>query len=320
MKKDLTELKDTVKEESVHVSTYVSSTASAVTSTATFLKDTAVTAVNSLALDEEEDQEGDKDVQEKDGEKTDKPSDDESMATSSLTIAASEKMASVFNRLVEVLSPLGFDDDDEVIIGMSGLEGVSRERWEVLLASVQGDPMTFCHEPEGPPDDYESWLETFSLIDHERQVEQLLNSVPDIDKFYRKLVPKELTHDMFWHRYFYRVQQLVNCERMRMEKNKIKDGDEEVAEDDQQSVNPDVKVVDVKLLAEEVAREMSPVSTDGSNVSSTNGSSSTAKSSEWEKADLNEIVDEAEKRLAERLAAQPMDTKSDEELNEWEFE
>ena len=49
------------------------------------------------------------------------------------------------------------------------------------------------------------------------------------------------------------------------------------------------------------------------------GSSGGATSDEWEKASLTDIVDEAAKKLADKLSALP-DTRSDEELNEWEFE
>lgn len=47
--------------------------------------------------------------------------------------------------------------------------------------------------------------------------------------------------------------------------------------------------------------------------------SSGATSDEWEKTSLTDIVDQAAKKLADKLNTLP-DTRSDEELNEWEFE
>lgn len=150
MKKDLTELKDTVQQET---SPYLSSTASAISSSANYVKETL-----SSLVDEGEEYEVDEN-----GEKVAKTKSDEDASTNTdnsqkcnvdfvrnpltqqrLYLALknnpdgpwpeslTEKVASVFTTLVDALSPqLGDDEDDEVIL--SGRLTIPRERWEILL-------------------------------------------------------------------------------------------------------------------------------------------------------------------------------------------
>lgn len=324
MKKDLEEIKNTLQDESV---TYISTTASAVTSTASYIKDTVVDTVTQLALEEEEFEAAQKAEQEKISTSgKDKDSDRPADFPESLTIKATEKLTSVFNSLVDALSPKGFDDsDDEVILG-DGNDTVSitRERWNILLSAVQTDPETYCHEPEGAPEDHEAWLERFSLIDHEHRVRNLLDTVQEINKYYEKLVPKELTHDMFWNRYFYRVEQLKDLEVKRaisIRNHGTKDASPEARP---LMTQPQTERVDLRVLAEIesqpeiVPQTPSPVSSEASVVSS-KSRKSPGSSEDWEKADLTDIVDEAAKRLGDKLNAMapPENTRSDEE---WEFE
>lgn len=47
-----------------------------------------------------------------------------------------------------------------------------------------------------------------------------VRSVPYIAAFYEMLVPSELTHEEFWNRYFYRVDQLKMLEAKRLQAKK----------------------------------------------------------------------------------------------------
>lgn len=333
MKKDLEEIKETIQKESV---TYINTTASAVTSTASYIKDTVADTVAQLALEEEEAEASASKEQASTSSSSDNKEDNQTVDSNerprefpeSLTIKATEKLTSVFNSLLDVLSPRDFDDSDEEVILGDGHDKVtiSRERWNILLSAVQTDPQTYCHEPEGPPDDHETWLERFSLIDHEHRVQNLLNTVPEINKFYEKLVPKELTHDMFWNRYFYRVEQLKDLEVKRalaIRDHELKEVSPEVTSPI--VTEPQTETVDLTVLAEKSneadkqPQTPSPVSSEAS--VSGKSHKSRGSSEDWEKADLTDIVDEAAKRLGDKLNAMaPPETTRSDDSEDWEFE
>ncbi|CAI5695331.1 unnamed protein product [Oreochromis niloticus] len=76
------------------------------------------------------------------------------------------------------------------------------------LYSLQADPATYCNEPDGPPEQFESWLSTFSLEDKKGEISELLVNSPSIRALYTKMVPAAVAHSEFWQRYFYKVFQL----------------------------------------------------------------------------------------------------------------
>ncbi|XP_006807541.1 BSD domain-containing protein 1 [Neolamprologus brichardi] len=84
------------------------------------------------------------------------------------------------------------------------------------LYSLQADPATYCNEPDGPPEQFESWLSTFSLEDKKGEISELLVNSPSIRALYTKMVPAAVAHSEFWHRYFYKVFQLDQEEARRL--------------------------------------------------------------------------------------------------------
>ena len=308
MKKDLAELKDTVQQESAPIlstsTSYINSTASAVSSTANYIKDT----VNSLVEEDEGDQ-----TQPEDSSTTNRPHDwPESL---------SMKVASVFTSLVDALSPqLGEDDDDLVILPGRNVT-VPRDRWELLLKAVQSDPETYTSEPDTDSDAYKAWSNRFSLSDHEHQIEDLVNTVADITSFYNELVPAKISHETFWTHYFYRIEQLTELEAHRAAKDVSPElvitGKDEIV-GSQSSVHQSPSNSNLATEDDSESKE-----SDASVATGASSVKSRGTSEDWEKADLDDIVGEAAKKLAEKLEAGPpprreSQTKSDEE--EWEFE
>ena len=225
--------------------------------------------------------------------------------------------------MFDVLSPTGYDDDDVVLLPVE--QFISKDRWDLLVKAIQSDPHTYCHEPEGLPEDYESWLGTFKLLDKEPLMQRILETSPEVREFHETLVPQELSNDSFWHRYFYRLHQLKDMESKRA----IILKERQQQEDSRQSNNTEV---DIKVFGEENPRAKdSSQQTDqqrkavktGTTLESPADLESRASSSEesWEKTSMTEsIVDEAAKKLAEKLTSVAHETKSDEELGEWELE
>lgn len=84
------------------------------------------------------------------------------------------------------------------------------------LYSLQADPATYCNEPDGPPEQFDNWLSSFSLEDKKGEISELLVNSPSIRALYTKMVPAAVAHSEFWQRYFYRVFQLDQEEARRV--------------------------------------------------------------------------------------------------------
>ncbi|XP_024151860.1 BSD domain-containing protein 1 [Oryzias melastigma] len=84
------------------------------------------------------------------------------------------------------------------------------------LYSLQADPATYCNEPDGPLEQFDSWLSTFSLDEKKGDISELLVNSPSIRALYTKMVPAAVSHSEFWQRYFYKVFQLDQEEARRV--------------------------------------------------------------------------------------------------------
>lgn len=337
MRKDLTELSTAVHSESqslITSSSVLTNGISAVSSTASYLRE----AVTALVEDDEEEE-----VPEEAEKEQDVLSEEEIAARmaekeaafdqdvaeilkipESLALAASTKLSSVFHTVMDVLTPIGYgtDPEDDDIVLLPDNMSMSRDRWDLLVSAVQSDPRTYCHEPDGAPEDYESWLEKFNLLDQD--VQAIMRTSPDVRQYHAQLVPDQLTFDMFWQRYFYRIEMLKRCEsrralmlaeRANSESRKRMEEEEEAGTIGRTgSGRQDVTIMNLKEEAatSPAASAATPATPEGK------GSSGTT-SDEWEKTSLTDIVDQAAKKLADKLNTLP-DTRSDEEMNEWEFE
>ncbi|XP_065152222.1 BSD domain-containing protein 1 [Paramisgurnus dabryanus] len=84
------------------------------------------------------------------------------------------------------------------------------------LYSLQTDPATYCNEPDGPPQQFDAWLSSFSLEERKTEISELLVNSPAIRALYTKMVPVAVSHSEFWQRYFYKVFQLEQEEARRV--------------------------------------------------------------------------------------------------------
>lgn len=84
------------------------------------------------------------------------------------------------------------------------------------LYCLQADPATYCNEPDGPPEQFDAWLASFSLEEKKGDVSELLVNSPSIRALYTKMVPAAVAHSEFWQRYFYKVFQLEQEEARRV--------------------------------------------------------------------------------------------------------
>ncbi|XP_010481925.1 PREDICTED: BSD domain-containing protein 1-like [Camelina sativa] len=87
-------------------------------------------------------------------------------------------------------------------------------RFDAQIRVVQGDPNTYCEEPEDS-DDYKKWESGFSLDEKAEEMEKLFEDNGDMKGVYKRAVPNTVDHETFWFRYFYKVHKLKQAEDLR---------------------------------------------------------------------------------------------------------
>ncbi|KAH6921906.1 hypothetical protein HPB50_006451 [Hyalomma asiaticum] len=129
----------------------------------------------------------------------------------SVTSKAREGITSLIGSISEVLSPTWDPADDELSV-IHDNEVHPVDRWQACLHSILVDRNTYCHEPDTPPEVYESWLETFNMNDHKDEIADILLNYSEVQRLYDELVPGAVSHEEFWQRYFFRAFQLWQAE------------------------------------------------------------------------------------------------------------
>ncbi|KAM6216982.1 BSD domain-containing protein 1 [Rhynchocyon petersi] len=128
---------------------------------------------------------------------------------------ATEKMKKGLSDFLGVISDTFAPSADKTIecdvITLMGTPSGTAEPYDgnkARLYSLQSDPATYCNEPDGPQELFDTWLSHFCLEEKKGQISELLVGSPSIRALYTKMVPAAVSHSEFWHRYFYKVHQL----------------------------------------------------------------------------------------------------------------
>ncbi|XP_077497277.1 BSD domain-containing protein 1-like isoform X1 [Amblyomma americanum] len=129
----------------------------------------------------------------------------------SVTSKAKEGLTSLIGSISEALSPTWDPADDELSV-IHDNEVHPVDRWQACLHSILVDRNTYCHEPDSPPEVYETWLETFNMNDHKDEIAEILLNHAEVQGLYDELVPNAVSHEEFWQRYFFRAFQLWQAE------------------------------------------------------------------------------------------------------------
>ncbi|XP_057964135.1 uncharacterized protein LOC131155196 [Malania oleifera] len=116
-------------------------------------------------------------------------------------------------------------------------------RFDARVRAIQSDLSTYCEEPEDLYD-YNKWKIGFVLEEKGEEVEKLIEENEAMESVYKRVVPSEVNHDIFWCRYFYKVHKLKQAENVRanLVKRAISKEDEEdlswdVDEDDKEETD-----------------------------------------------------------------------------------
>lgn len=134
----------------------------------------------------------------------------------SVTNKAKQGLTTIINTISDVFLPIREIEDDEIFM-IRNSQPVLLDRWETQLHAIRTDPNTYCHEPEGPPEVYEAWLETFDLDSCQQELSDIMIDNREVRALYAKLVPAAVSHVEFWQRYYYRVHLLKQTEAKRAE-------------------------------------------------------------------------------------------------------
>ncbi|KAJ2851477.1 hypothetical protein IWW36_001116 [Coemansia brasiliensis] len=132
-------------------------------------------------------------------------------------------------RAQRILSRLGSDLEDllrdAIVIeapGSNSTEEQKKEARKIIydrkmaqLAQKAEDKATFLGKVEDT-EEYRRFIEVFDLKDKNEEIERLLVD-GSIRNMYQELVPKEVTHEVFWTRYFYHTW-LIEQEEIRRKK------------------------------------------------------------------------------------------------------
>ncbi|XP_004850913.1 BSD domain-containing protein 1 isoform X2 [Heterocephalus glaber] len=128
---------------------------------------------------------------------------------------ATEKMKKGLSDFLGVISDTFAPSPDKTIdcdvITLMGTPSGTAEPYDgtkARLYSLQSDPATYCNEPDGPLELFDTWLSEFCLEEKKGEISELLVDSPSIRALYTKMVPAAVSHSEFWHRYFYKVHQL----------------------------------------------------------------------------------------------------------------
>ncbi|XP_043851842.1 BSD domain-containing protein 1 isoform X2 [Dromiciops gliroides] len=135
---------------------------------------------------------------------------------------ATEKMKKGLSDFFGVISDTFAPSPDKTIdcdvITLMGTPSGTTELYDsakARLYSLQSDPATYCNEPDGPPELFDTWLSQFRLEEKKEEISNLLIGSPSIRALYTKMVPAAVSHSEFWHRYFYRLHNLEQEEARR---------------------------------------------------------------------------------------------------------
>ncbi|RDD43282.1 BSD domain-containing protein 1 [Trichoplax sp. H2] len=112
------------------------------------------------------------------------------------------------------ISPISENLDvrfDEGISATSDIVDVKYEskavnRLQAKLVVLRENPLTYREEPTDG--EFYQWQSAFNVDEYKGEISELLVDKPRVRGLYSKLVPSEMSHLIFWQRYFYKVHLL----------------------------------------------------------------------------------------------------------------
>ncbi|XP_046386400.1 BSD domain-containing protein 1-like [Ischnura elegans] len=132
-------------------------------------------------------------------------------------------ISSFLGQVSNVLNPVPEDEDEEAMV-IQGSEPIVIDRVQARLFTLTADPATFLVDPVEARE-YEAWLGVVGEGDGEgimapEKLSALMAACPRLHEQYNNLVPNEVSHCLFWHRYLFRKALLEDEEARKEAKRK----------------------------------------------------------------------------------------------------
>ncbi|XP_054276117.1 BSD domain-containing protein 1-like isoform X2 [Macrosteles quadrilineatus] len=114
-------------------------------------------------------------------------------------------VSSFFDQVGTALSPPPEDGDEEAII-IQGSDPVFLNRLQTRLYTLASEPRTFTEDiKEDQMPQFEAWL---TVLEEDKmsmdKMTKMLAACPPLQENYTTLVPTQVSHAQFWHRYLFR--------------------------------------------------------------------------------------------------------------------
>ncbi|XP_076033428.1 BSD domain-containing protein 1-like isoform X2 [Oratosquilla oratoria] len=241
-----------------------------------------------------------------------------------------KSVSGFLSHVQEVFTPPPDDEDQEAIV-IRNHQPVILDRLQAAVYAVCQDPATFLTDPEGEEQQYEQWLLTFDLETRQSELSDLLVNNQALRQQYTKLVPAQVSHIVFWHRYFYKIQSLENADRRRQELKKraeeTKTADSDLVWDDDEEFGGDEEIpehIQDKLLedyqkeCEEKERKTS--SKDLSELDTCDTEEKLPDAEKVESSQSNEKIEELNVDVGkdQETTSKPSPTSTESNEDEWE--
>lgn len=113
--------------------------------------------------------------------------------------------SSFLGQMNTVLNPSPDDSDTEAILIIGNSETVTLTKLQQAIYELQKNAKTFTTDPDSSlSKQYECWLEIIDDQLSSERIEKHLNSSTVLKEQYEKLVPDEVSHQLFWKRYLFK--------------------------------------------------------------------------------------------------------------------
>jgi len=152
-----------------------------------------------------------------------------------------KSVSSFWNMASGYASQMFSEDDlpaDTILVGADN-EPIILDRLQAQLHALASDTSTYTQEPD-PSDqlseDWTSWLAHLNLDSRQGEISELVINNATVRRMYGKLVPAEVSHKLFWARYFYKVHLI---EKQEMKRQVLKKRAEQTKEEEDQDINWD---------------------------------------------------------------------------------
>jgi hypothetical protein len=150
-------------------------------------------------------------------------------------------VSSIWNMATGYASQMFTEEDLEatpIMVGGSG-EPIILDRLQAQLHALASDPDSFLKDPDPSdttPEEWTVWLADLDLDRRQGEISELMINNVNIRKHYSKLVPGDVSHKLFWARYFYRVHLI---EKQEVKRQVLKKRAEQAKVDTEQEINWD---------------------------------------------------------------------------------